>query len=105
MGLHQKNFLNCLRVAYITDRTFYLHQKQYLEPSSVESQTATTLSACELPLIIGGDGRADSPGRSAKYGSYGVIDLRTNKFLHIELVQVINVFKHNINQLTNFNYP
>ena len=27
------HFLNCLRVASITDRTFYLHQRQYLEPS------------------------------------------------------------------------
>ena len=37
---------------------------------------------------IGGDGRADSPGHSAKYGSYGIIYLRTNKVLHIESVQV-----------------
>ena len=42
----------------------------------------------DSPLIIGGDGRADSPGHSAKYGSYGIIDLSTNKVLHIELVQV-----------------
>ena len=39
-------------------------------------------------LSIGGDGRADSPGHSAKYGSYGIIDLNTYKVLHIELVQV-----------------
>ena len=79
------HFLNCLRVACITDRTFYLHQRQYLEPS-VQSvwnhKQQQLLSACELPLIIGGDGRADSPGHSAKYGSYGIIDLRTNKVLH-----------------------
>ena len=42
----------------------------------------------DSPLAIGGDGRADSPGHSAKYGSYGIIDLSTNKVLHIELVQV-----------------
>ena len=85
------HFLNCLHVACITDRTFYLHQRQYLEPSVQavwNHKQQQLLSACELPLIIGGDGRADSPGHSAKYGSYGVIDLRTNKVLHIELVQV-----------------
>ena len=39
--------------------------------------------------MISGDGRTDSPGHSAKHGSYGVIDLHTNKVLHIiELVQV-----------------
>ena len=85
------HFLNCLHVACITDRTFYFHQRQYLEPSvqAVWNHKQQQLSsACELPLIIGGDGRTDSPGHSAKYGSYGVIDLRTNEVLHIELVQV-----------------
>ena len=46
------------------------------------------LSKCRSPVIIGGDGRADSPGHSAKYGSYGIIDMSTNKVLHIQLVQV-----------------
>ena len=96
------HFLNCLRVACITDRTFYLHQRQYLEPS-VQSvwnhKQQQLLSECELPLIIGGDGRADSPGHSAKYGSYGIIDLRTNKVLHIELVQVY--YKCKCNKSTN----
>ena len=85
------HFLKCLRVACITDRTFYLHQTQYLEPSVLSvwsSKQQQLISTCELPLAIGGDGRADSPGHSAKYGSYGIIDLRTNKVLHIELVQV-----------------
>ena len=54
----------------------------------MEPQAATTFIVCELPLITGGDGRADSPGHSAKYESYSVIDLRTNKVLHIDLVQV-----------------
>ena len=43
------------------------------------------------PLIIGGDGRADSPGHSAKYGSYRIIDLTSNKVIHLELVQVCNL--------------
>ena len=85
------HFLNCLRVACITDRTFYIHQTEHLEPSVLsvwKHKQQQVLSASELPLTIGGDGRADSPGHSAKYGSYGIIDLHTNKTLHIELVQV-----------------
>ena len=27
-------------------------------------------------LVIGGDGRADSPGHSAKFGSYTVMELK-----------------------------
>ena len=32
-----------------------------------------------LPLNLGGDGRADSPGNSAKFGLCSVIDLDQNK--------------------------
>ncbi len=38
-------------------------------------------------LIIGGDARADSPGHSAKYGSYTVMEMRIGKILMTELVQ------------------
>ena len=85
-----------MQVACISDRTFYYHQNQYLEPSIVDvwgdeqSRLLTQCKAQGTSLSIGGDGRADSPGHSAKYGPYGVIDLNTNKILHIELVQVNN---------------
>ena len=101
------HFLNCLNVACITDRTFYLHQTQYLEPSvlSVWShKQQQLLLACKLPLTIGGDGRADSPGHSAKYGSYGIIDLNTNKVIHIELVQVYRSLYLHTYVLTNFSH-
>ncbi|XP_019616705.1 PREDICTED: uncharacterized protein LOC109464213 [Branchiostoma belcheri] len=39
------------------------------------------------PLILAGEGRADSPGHSAKYGSYTMMDLRTNRILASQLVQ------------------
>lgn len=39
-------------------------------------------------LLLGGDGRADSPGHSAKYGSYSLVDLNHKVVLDIQLVQV-----------------
>ena len=39
-------------------------------------------------LRVGGDGRADSPGHSAKFGSYSMVDFETHKVLDIQLVQV-----------------
>ena len=39
-------------------------------------------------LILGGDGRSDSPGYSAKYGSYSMLELNINKIVDIKLVQV-----------------
>ena len=43
---------------------------------------------CGAALSIGGDGRADNPGHSAKYGSYSIIDFDAIKIIHMELVQV-----------------
>ena len=37
--------------------------------------------------MLAGDGRADSPGHSAKYGSYTLIEL-SNKVVDFQLVQV-----------------
>ena len=39
-------------------------------------------------LALSGDGRADSPGHSAKYGSYTVMEMSCNKVLDFKLVQV-----------------
>ena len=86
--------LDHMQVASISDRTFYRHQNRFLEPAILavwEGKQSRLLEQCKAlgsPLSIGGDGRADSPGHSAKYGSYGLIDLDTNKVIHIELVQV-----------------
>lgn len=40
------------------------------------------------PLRLGGDGRCCSPGHTAKYLSYTLMDLRTNKIMDTQLVQV-----------------
>ena len=40
------------------------------------------------PLVIGGDIRADSPGHSAKFGSYTVMDLEHHHILNVESVQI-----------------
>ena len=41
----------------------------------------------EEVVLIGGDGRCDSKGDSAKDGSYTAVGLQQNKILHVELVQ------------------
>lgn len=37
---------------------------------------------------VGGDARCCSPGHSAKYGSYSLMDLESGMILAVELVQV-----------------
>ena len=89
--------LQHIKVACISDRTFYHHQSRFLEPAVLavwEVKQSRLLAECKArgtSLSVGGDGRADSPGHSAKYGSYGLIDLDTNKVIHVQLVQVIKI--------------
>ena len=87
--------LKHLNMASIKERTFFDHQKRYLAPAILSvwnEKKSTLLSECvskgPLTCTVGGDGRADSPVYSAKYGSYRVIGLSSNKVIHIELVQV-----------------
>ena len=42
----------------------------------------------KTPLIIGGDGRDDCPGHSAKFGSYTVMEVKKKVIIDIQLVQV-----------------
>ena len=86
--------LQHMGVATMTERIFYQHQKYVLEPSlhhhwqEHQAGLLTRLAERGTPLTIGGDGRADSPGHSAKYGVYTAMELSINKVIDFQLVQV-----------------
>ena len=86
-------FFTALKCATITTKTYFRHQKRFLHPAVnsvyMRHQTELIKSCCNRDLILAGDGRADSPGHSAKFGSYTVIDLDSNKVLDFQLVQVL----------------
>ena len=83
--------LNC---ATITRKTFFRHQKAFLQPAinciweKEQEALINQLQVKKQGLVLGGDGRADSPGHSAKYGSYSVVDVKQNKVVDLKLVQV-----------------
>ena len=85
--------LSSMNVASIAYSTYLDHQRKYLQPAIVSCWERNQFSLIgefgDDKLTIGGDGRCDSPGHTAKYGSYTFLELQTNKVLHIELVQVI----------------
>ena len=66
--------VNHMQVACISDRIFYHHQSRFLEPAVLavwEVKQLRLLAECRAKgdtFNIGGDGRADSSGHSAKYG-------------------------------------
>ena len=78
----------------ISNRTFFEHQKTYLLPSifytwdKYQQAFFSQLASEGKPLILGGNGRADSPGHSAKFGTYSMIELTHNIVLDVQIVQV-----------------
>lgn len=83
-----------MNVLSITTNTFFQHRKYYLQPSicsvwrNFQENYFNQMAASGKALTLGGDGRADTRGHSAKYGSYGLLDLDLMLVKHIELVQV-----------------
>ncbi|XP_077968635.1 uncharacterized protein LOC120326639 [Styela clava] len=71
--------------------TYQRHQDKYLQPvivaSWVEQRAALLAERRGMPLTIGGDGRADSRGHSAKFGCYTIMDLKTNEIIDMKLIQ------------------
>ncbi|XP_060552356.1 uncharacterized protein LOC132713698, partial [Ruditapes philippinarum] len=95
-GSTTAKFLRALRFAGIScfnDSTFYNIQKHYLSPSiehvwkTHQNKLINDIRGRGSPLILGGDGRCCSPGHTAKYGTYSVMDLDSGKILDIQLVQ------------------
>ena len=77
--------------ACINNRTYFIHQKKYLQPSVFSvwnDHQNKELRKEKRPLALGGDGRADSPGHSAKFGSYTVMELEKQLVIDVQLVQV-----------------
>ncbi|KAK8771555.1 hypothetical protein V5799_025201 [Amblyomma americanum] len=84
--------LSSIGVEVVTDKTFFFIQKIHIWPAidrvwrPQQEQLLKDVRGKEVALA--GDGRADSPGFSAKFGTYSLLDVQNNKLLNFELVQV-----------------
>ncbi|XP_057217923.1 uncharacterized protein LOC130571156 [Triplophysa rosa] len=72
--------------------TFWRHCRSFLEPAVVhkwrsEQQKMFHKLQQGGTIAVAGDMRADSPGHSAKYGSYSVMHMDSNTILDLQLVQ------------------
>jgi len=80
-------------IVSISESTFKKHSREYLQPTvyqvwkTEQEKLFHCLQSMSGKLEIGGDGRADSPGHCAKYGSYTTLETRINKVIDVQLVQ------------------
>ena len=85
-------FFNMLHVPFLGHSEFYEIQNTYVAPTINDYWTMhqTAILAVLLPdqLELCGDARSDSPGHSAKYTSYTMMDMTTNLILDQQLMTV-----------------
>ncbi|KAG1661146.1 hypothetical protein GQR58_021581 [Nymphon striatum] len=93
--------LKSMNIASISPSTFNNHQTKFLVPTVMhtwqkeQEKYFKKLREMDGGLVLGCDGRADSPGHSANvpmcpglpYGSYTVLEERINKIIDQQLVQ------------------
>ncbi len=85
-----------MNMAAISRGTYHRHQKNYIVPGIIqewrENQTVVVELAKHIDggAVISGDARYDSPGYSAKYGGYTMIENTLNKVIDVQLVQVFH---------------
>ena len=63
----------------------------------------TVLQTEEKALVLGGDGRCDSPGFSAKFGAYSFIELDHNVVLYNDTVTTVNT--HGVSTIFFLSHP
>ena len=90
-----KKDLTCLRhmgALVYHYRTYFFHQRHLLVPSIVKYwrgyQAYLLEKLAGKEMVIAGDGRHDSMGHSAKYGTYTIFCCTIGYIIHIVLVQV-----------------
>lgn len=86
--------LQIMNVACICESTYYRHTSSYVNPVIIKTwrehqeELLTTLGDREGGLVLAGDGRCDSPGYCAKFGSFTLMEQHINKVVDFQLVQV-----------------
>ena len=85
--------MNIIHVQFFSGTTYYQHQKNVLLPtinSVYKSYRQKSFARCLMydSNNVIGDGRCDSPGFSAKYGTYTIMSSDTNEILDFHVVHV-----------------
>ena len=81
-----------MNILAYSEFTFYYHQKNFLVPSIIlfwgKYQKRILEAIKGKEVVVAGDGRHDSMGHSAKYGTYTILCCTVGLILHLVVVQV-----------------
>ncbi|KAJ8050065.1 hypothetical protein HOLleu_03116 [Holothuria leucospilota] len=86
-----KSFASFFNLAFFSAPVYNQIQRNFLIPEVNSFWSAHQNDIIEslqgVPVDLAGDGRCDSPGYSAKYCSYSLMDVNSEKIVDLELVQ------------------
>eukprot|EP00795_Rhopilema_esculentum_P016153 gene16153-7518_t len=93
-----QEMMSLCNISFLGRTSYHAIQKQILFPTVndfYENARKQPISLVDGPVALAGDGRCDSPGFSAKYGTYTVMDTNTMKILDFSVVHVGTVSSSN----------
>ena len=98
---------SCLNMQFISESVFYDTQKRFLFPVvneawENEQQLVRQELAVRDAVNLNGDGRCDSPGHNAKYGTYTLMDDDSGKVVAFSVVQVTETTSSNAMEKEGF---
>ena len=77
---------NFSSLTFMNHTTFYRYQRKLFFPVITEwwiwMRRSIINELSEQPVVLAGDGQCDSPGKTAKYLSYYLMDITTNYIVH-----------------------
>ena len=102
-----QNFASCLGLKIVSEKTFHNTQELYLFPVisekwGVEKNAIVHELKKREKISLSGDGRCDSPGHNAKYGTYTFMDNETHKIVDFTVIQVSEVSSSNAMEKSGF---
>ena len=100
-------FASCFNLQFFSESVYYNTQQKYLFPVVNEAWEAESRRQIEklngkAVVNLDGDGRCDSPGHCAKYGTYTLMDDDTGDVVAFNVVQVSEVTSSNAMEKEGF---
>ena len=98
---------SCFNLQFFSESVFYDTQQKYLFPVVNEAWEAESRQQIQMltekeVVNLDGDGRCDSPGHSAKYGTYTLMDDDTGNVVAFNVIQVSEVTSSNAMEKEGF---
>ena len=102
-----KRLASCFNLQFFSESVFYDTQQKYLFPVVNEAWEAESRYQIQMltekkVVNLDGDGRCDSPGHSAKYGTYTLMDDDTGNVVAFNVIQVSEVTSSNAMEKEGF---